>query len=182
MFSAARQRAVLAMACVIVIYPAYGEQGSPSMDPANPTYPVPVTTYESVLPGTTQAYLREADAKRLPWRKLFEPDGSFVPEEKLRGGSDAAVALSPTPAPTPPAAEVMAPGGSDMRAVIRSINAAQGKVKLKHGPIKRLGMPGMTMVFRVKDPAILEQVKEGEEVGVTVEVEGSRFFVTGFQK
>ena len=43
-------------------------------------------------------------------------------------------------------------------------------------------MPGMTMVFRVKDPALLDQVKEGEEVGVTIEMEGSKFFVTGFQK
>ena len=178
-FSAARKRAVLAMTCVIVIYPAYGAHDAPSRDPANPTYPVPETTYKSVLPGTTQAYLREADAKRLPWRKLFEPDGSFVPEEKLRGGSDAAAS---TPTPALRTAEPMVPNGSDMRAVIRSINVAQGKVKLKHGPIQRLGMPGMTMVFRVQDPAILEQVKEGEEVGVTIEVEGSRFFVTGFQK
>lgn len=65
-FSAARKRAVLAMTCVIVIYPAYGAHDAPSRDPANPTYPVPETTYKSVLPGTTQAYLREADAKRLP--------------------------------------------------------------------------------------------------------------------
>ena len=46
----------------------------------------------------------------------------------------------------------------------------------------RSNMPGMTMVFRVKDPAILDQVKEGDEVGVTIEADGPRILVTGFQK
>ena len=169
----------LVITCAIAMFPVHGaEHPALSKGPADPTSPVPETTYASVLPGTNQAYLREVDAKRLPWRKLFTPDGSFVPEETLRGGSGATVASTPTPQ----AAKTVSSGGSDMRAVIRSINVAQGKVKLKHGPIERLGMPGMTMVFRVKDPAILEQVKEGDEVGVTVKVEGSRFFVTGFQK
>ena len=178
-YSTATLRAALAVACAIVIHPAYGEHQLPAREPTNPTYPVPETTYRSVLPGTQEAYLRETDAPRLPWRRLFHKDGRFVPEATLRGEADT---RPPSTSVQPEAVQQATPAGSDMRAVIRSINAAESKVKLKHGPIERLGMPGMTMVFRVKDPAILQQVKEGDEVGVTVEMDGSRFFVTGFQK
>ena len=41
---------------------------------------------------------------------------------------------------------------------------ADGKVTLKHGPIKNLDMEGMTMVFRVADPAMLDKVKAGDKV------------------
>lgn len=71
---------------------------------------------------------------------------------------------------------------SDTRGVIQAINQAEGKVKLKHGPLPKLSMPAMTMVYRVQDPKLLEEVKEGEEVGVTVEKVGETFVITGFQK
>lgn len=178
---AALSRAALAMTCVVAFSPAYGAHlvALPA-DPADPNSAVPPTSYKSVLPGAEQAYLREVDAQRLPWRSLFTPDGSFVPEEQLRGTQS--VSAVPAPSDAPKTLQAPSSGGSDARAIIRSINIQQGKVKLKHGPIERLGMPGMTMVFRVKDPAILKQVQEGEEVGVTIEMDGSRFFVTGFQK
>ncbi len=47
---------------------------------------------------------------------------------------------------------------------VKKIDKAQGKITLRHGPIENLGMPGMTMVFRVKDPAMLDRVKPGDNV------------------
>ena len=47
---------------------------------------------------------------------------------------------------------------------VRKVDKAAGKVTLKHGPIANLEMPPMTMVFRVKDPAMLEKVKAGDKV------------------
>ena len=49
---------------------------------------------------------------------------------------------------------------------VKKIDEAAGKITLKHGPIKNLDMDedGMTMVFRVKDPAMLKQVKTGDKV------------------
>jgi Cu/Ag efflux protein CusF len=47
---------------------------------------------------------------------------------------------------------------------IKKIDLDQGKVTLKHGPIENLGMPGMTMVFRVADPAKLASFKAGDAV------------------
>lgn len=47
---------------------------------------------------------------------------------------------------------------------VKSIDKAAGKITIKHGPLENLGMPGMTMVFRVKDPAVLDQVKPGDKI------------------
>ncbi|MEO7244083.1 MAG: copper-binding protein, partial [Rubrivivax sp.] len=49
-------------------------------------------------------------------------------------------------------------------AVVRKIDKEQGKLTLKHGPIKNLDMPGMTMVFSVRDKAMLDTVKPGDTV------------------
>jgi Cu/Ag efflux protein CusF len=52
-----------------------------------------------------------------------------------------------------------------VKAEVKKIDEAAGKITLKHGPIKNLGMDeGMTMVFRVQDPAMLKQVKVGDKV------------------
>ena len=52
------------------------------------------------------------------------------------------------------------------RAQLVKIDEAAGKVTLKHGPIKNLGMDedGTTMFFRVQDPAMLKQVKVGDRM------------------
>ena len=48
---------------------------------------------------------------------------------------------------------------------VKKIDKAAGKVTLSHGPLANLGMDmPMTMVFRVKDTAWLEQMKEGDKI------------------
>ncbi|WP_409482698.1 copper-binding protein [Noviherbaspirillum sp. ST 5-3] len=47
---------------------------------------------------------------------------------------------------------------------IKKVDKDAGKITIKHGPIENLGMPNMTMVFRAKDPAMLDQVKPGDKV------------------
>jgi len=47
---------------------------------------------------------------------------------------------------------------------VRKIDKAQGKVTLRHGPITNLDMPGMTMVFKVTDAKMLEEINEGDKV------------------
>ena len=47
---------------------------------------------------------------------------------------------------------------------VRKIDRQQGKVTLKHGPLKNLDMPAMTMVFKVLDPKMLDGIKEGDKV------------------
>lgn len=49
-------------------------------------------------------------------------------------------------------------------AEVRKIDRAQGKITLRHGEIKNLDMPPMTMVFRVADPKLLDGLAEGAKV------------------
>ena len=61
----------------------------------------------------------------------------------------------------------MADGGSSGEmsdAQVRKVDKEQGKITLKHGEIKSLDMPPMTMVFAVKDKAMLDTVKAGDKV------------------
>ena len=48
--------------------------------------------------------------------------------------------------------------------VVRKIDKDAGKISIAHEPIENLGMPKMTMVFRVKEPGMLDTVKEGDKV------------------
>ena len=66
---------------------------------------------------------------------------------------------------------------------VKKIDEGAGKVTLKHGPAKSLGMDeGMTMVYRVKDPAMLKQVKIGDKVKFEAENADSGIVVTKLQK
>jgi len=47
---------------------------------------------------------------------------------------------------------------------VRKVDKGAGKITLKHDPIPNLEMPGMTMVFRVKDPSVLDRLKEGDKI------------------
>lgn len=48
--------------------------------------------------------------------------------------------------------------------LVKKVDKAQGKITLKHGPLENMGMPGMTMVFRVQDASMLDRVKPNDKV------------------
>ncbi len=64
---------------------------------------------------------------------------------------------------------------------VRKIDKAQGKITLKHGEIKSIDMPPMTMVFKVKDASLLDRVKQGDKVGFTAEKIDGEYTVTGIE-
>ncbi len=73
--------------------------------------------------------------------------------------------------------------GNAVQGEVRKIDEAAGKVTLKHGPIRNLGMDqGMTMTFRVKDPAMLKEVQVGDKVEFEAEQAASGYTVTKMQK
>ena len=83
---------------------------------------------------------------------------------------DAAGAASSTPAP------------SEMTSgEVRKVDMDTRKITLKHGEIKNLGMPGMTMVFQVKEPAMLETVKSGDKVRFTAEKMNGALTITNIE-
>jgi len=64
---------------------------------------------------------------------------------------------------------------------VRKIDMDTKKITIKHGVIKNLDMPGMTMVFQVKDAALLGKAKVGDKVRFTAEKAGSAIVVTDIQ-
>ncbi|MGH6625425.1 MAG: copper-binding protein [Burkholderiaceae bacterium] len=75
-----------------------------------------------------------------------------------------------------------AAGATDMtEGEIRKVDKDAKKITIKHGEIKNLEMPAMTMVFQVKDPAVLDKVKAGDKVRFKVEKTGTAFVVTDIQ-
>ena len=78
-----------------------------------------------------------------------------------------------------------AAGGSDAAASsdlsegeIRKVDKDNKKLTIKHGPLKNLDMPGMTMVFRVKDDAMLDKVETGTKVRFQAEKVDGKIVVT----
>lgn len=65
---------------------------------------------------------------------------------------------------------------------IKKVDTASGKLTIKHGPLENLGMDGMTMAFKVKDPAMLSQVKVGDKVDFVAEEINGALTVTKLQK
>ena len=66
-------------------------------------------------------------------------------------------------------------------AEVRKVDKEGGKLTLKHGDIKNLDMPGMTMVFVVKDKAMLDQLKAGDKIKFKAINDAGKFTVTEMQ-
>jgi Cu(I)/Ag(I) efflux system protein CusF len=52
---------------------------------------------------------------------------------------------------------------------VKKVDKEAAKITIRHGELKTLGMPAMTMVFRTKDPVMLDQVKAGDKVKFVAE-------------
>ncbi|NPC55616.1 copper-binding protein [Caenimonas soli] len=67
-------------------------------------------------------------------------------------------------------------------AEVRKVDKDNKKVTLKHGEIKNLDMPAMTMVFQVKDATELDKVKPGDKVRFKAANEGGKYTVMEIQQ
>ena len=70
------------------------------------------------------------------------------------------------------------PGAALSDGEVRKVDKDAKKITIKHGPLANLDMPPMTMVFQVKDPAMLDKVKAGDKVKFQAEKVGGAFTVT----
>jgi len=69
--------------------------------------------------------------------------------------------------------------GHKAEGVLNSIDLANHKINLTHGPVKTLGWPGMTMNFSFKDAAILKGIQPGQKVAFEIVKEApKRFYVS----
>ena len=61
---------------------------------------------------------------------------------------------------------------------IKKIDTAQKKITIKHGPLKDLEMPAMTMVFAAGDAVDLAKLKAGQKVKFMASRVNGRLTVT----
>ena len=64
---------------------------------------------------------------------------------------------------------------------MRKVDKDAKKITIRHGPIRNLDMPAMAMVFPIKDPAMLDQVKAGEKVRFSAEKLDGVYVVTNIE-
>lgn len=74
-----------------------------------------------------------------------------------------------------------AQGGAMTDGEVRRIDQETGKITIKHGEIKNLDMPGMTMVFTAKSKNLLANLKVGDKIKFAVVNEAGKFIVTDIQ-
>lgn len=65
---------------------------------------------------------------------------------------------------------------------VRNIDKAAGKLTIKHGPMPKFDMPAMTMAYRVKDKAMLEQLKAGDKISFDTDGAGGEITVLRQEK
>ena len=103
------------------------------------------------------------DAGRRGWlpAHVFKP--VWIGVALVAAGAGCAQAQPVTPAASAPTSAA-ADAGTLADGEVRKVDKENGKITLKHGEIRNLEMPGMTMVFRVSDAAMLATVKPGDKI------------------
>ena len=99
----------------------------------------------------------------------------------LAGNSGLAMAASD--APTAPLSVTATLGASAKLTLgeVRKIDTEQGKLTIKHEAIENLQMPGMTMVFKAADPAMLQKLQVGDKIEFAAEKANGAIVVTTVQ-
>jgi len=88
------------------------------------------------------------------WASYHQPPAGAPAAQPAADGADAAGAATATDRDGRPWVE----------AEVRRVDRSNRRVSLRHGPIPNLDMGGMTMVFQLSDPALLEQLQQGQRI------------------
>ncbi len=81
-----------------------------------------------------------------------------------------------------PQADRQAPAAELADGEVKKIDKEAGKITLRHGEIRNLGMAAMTMVLRVKEPAMLDSVQVGDRIRFAAERVNGAVTVVHMQK
>jgi len=65
---------------------------------------------------------------------------------------------------------------------VRKIDKNAGKITIKHGAMPKFDMPPMTMVYRVKDKTMLDNLKPGDKIRFDVDGVGGEWTVLRLEK
>ena len=98
-------------------------------------------------------------------------------------GAALALAAGASLAPAPALAQAGAAADASAMASgeVRRVDREAAKLTIRHGEIPHLEMPPMTMVFRVRDAALLEGLKEGDRIRFRAEKDGRQYVVVALK-
>ena len=133
--------------------------------------------YEAGMRGTLVVTPKSGSAKA-----GATPATPATPAIPATQGTSATPAVPATPATPATGASATATNDALSEGVVRKIDTANGKITLKHGPLRNLDMPAMTMVFKVQSPDMLKNVKVGDTVKFRVENLQSGYTVTTMER
>lgn len=85
------------------------------------------------------------------------------------------------PPTTPPSTSAQAATVDMADGEVRKIDRDNKKITIKHGEIKNLDMPPMTMVFVVKDVAMFGALQAGDKIRFRAEKDKGSYLVTDIQ-
>jgi len=77
---------------------------------------------------------------------------------------------------------VLAVGAHATDGEVKKIDLAQGKLTIKHGEIKNLDMPAMTMVFRARPVTLLNGLAEGDAISFDADKVDGQYVVIALKK
>lgn len=158
-------------------------------DPTDPSALVPTVKDESAFSD----YRSFQEQKVAPWKQVID-EVMGIPDVAGHAGHDgiseevapsAEVAAANPQAPTAaPEGSTDAPATTEIAAtgVILQIDKVNAKVKIAHDPIQSLGWPKMTMLFRLKNASIADQVREKEKVEFFLEKSSTGYVISRFGK
>ena len=75
------------------------------------------------------------------------------------------------------AMNVVAGEQHELHGVVKAVKSGDKKLTISHGPVKSMGMDGMTMDFGVYDPSMLDEVSKGHKISAMFEVDKKGNFV-----
>ena len=151
--------------------PSGAETKSPLDISQHPTSPEYQSLFiDQVVPLDTQ----------LSWKRRFLGDESFNVNESLpsTGLVIEQLSINSSNGMNMSESEGTSQSGFDTTGVVKQVKLSEGKVKIKHGPVERLGMPAMTMIFRVADTSQLSGLEKGTEVSFNVDNTAAGFSIT----
>ena len=65
--------------------------------------------------------------------------------------------------------------------VVRGVDKPGARIKLTHDPIEAVSWPQMTIVFRVKNASLVDQVKQGDKVKFVLTKSSAGYVISDMQ-
>jgi Cu(I)/Ag(I) efflux system periplasmic protein CusF len=78
--------------------------------------------------------------------------------------------------------QAQTPSGAMTVGEVTKLDKETGRITLRHAEIKNLDMPPMTMLFRVREPKLLEGVNVGDRIRFAAERIDGNYTVTAINK